>query len=92
MRTCDVFRLPPWEEDLAGLTSSFPFLARDRDGISKDTLGVVVVGGLVMEVSLGIEKAKKKTRWGFKLENEESDTSRLYTTIRCKSENSRSFM
>jgi len=60
VRTCDVFRLPPWEEDLAGLTSSFPFLARDRDGISKDTLGVVVVGGLVMEVSLGIEKAKKK--------------------------------
>lgn len=62
MRTCDVFRLPPWEEDLAGLTSLFPFLARDRDrdGISKDTLGVVVVGGLVMEVSLGIEKAKKK--------------------------------
>jgi len=57
-----VFRLPPWEEDLAGLTSLFPFLARDRDrdGISKDTLGVVVVGGLVMEVSLGIEKAKKK--------------------------------
>jgi len=62
VRTCDVFRLPPWEEDLAGLTSLFPFLARDRDrdGISKDTLGVVVVGGLVMEVSLGIEKAKKK--------------------------------
>lgn len=62
MRTCDVFRLPPWEGDLAGLTSLFPFLARDRDrdGISKDTLGVVVVGGLVMEVSLGIEKAKKK--------------------------------
>jgi len=89
-----VFRLPPWEEDLAGLTSLFPFLARDRDrdGISKDTLGVVVVGGLVMEVSLGIEKAKKKTRWGFKLENEESDASRLYTTIRCKSKNSRSFM
>jgi len=93
VRTCDVFRLPPREEDLAGLTSSFPFLARDRDGISKDTLGVVVVGGLIMEVSLGIEKAKKKkTRWGFKPENEESDTSRLYTTIRCKSENSRSFM
>jgi len=60
VRTCDVFRLPPREEDLAGLTSSFPFLARDRDGISKDTLGVVVVGGLIMEVSLGIEKAKKK--------------------------------
>jgi len=39
VRTCDVFRLPPREEDLAGLTSSFPFLARDKDGISKDTLG-----------------------------------------------------
>ena len=34
-----MFRLPPREEDLAGLTSSFPFLARDKDGISKDTLG-----------------------------------------------------
>jgi len=43
-----------------------------------------------MEVSLGIEKAKTKTRWGFKLE--ESDASRLYTTIGCKSKDSLSFV
>jgi len=60
VRTCDVFRLPPWEEDLASLTSLFPFLARDRDGISKDTLGVVVVGVWSWWFPWALKRQKKK--------------------------------